>query len=324
MGANTGIEWATHTFNAWEGCVRVSEACRFCYAERRDQQYHGGSHWGPGSTRKKMSESYWRQPLKWNAKAKAEGTRPRVFCSSLADVFEDHPDLVIPRNELFELIDSTPYLNWLILTKRPENIKRLWPFGFYDDLFTWQNIWIGTTVENQEYADKRIPELLKIPAKVRFLSIEPMLGAIDLSLYADSISLVIAGGESGPNARPSHPDWFRSLRDQCQAAGVVFFFKQWGEWVPTFMCTDTEAATEGLHRVRVGDIDFRSDGVITGQVSEIRQATNTRRDGLPVGITYQHHIERDERLGVEQTMRRVGKKRAGRLLDGVEWNEVPS
>lgn len=271
MAENSKIEWTTHTWNPWEGCQKVSPGCQHCYAERRDQQYHGGAHWGPNGTRKMMSESYWKQPLKWNRDAAATGERPRVFCASLADVFEDRAELEAPRRRLFKLVQATPHLDWLLLTKRPENIHRLTykaidPFDDPDCEYNiagepngldvadfgelYPNIWLGTTVENQEQADKRIPELLKIPAKVRFLSCEPLLGAVDLSHFLPKLSKdqcpprllpyynshcalhwVIAGGESGPNARPAHPDWFRSLRNQCTAAGVAFHMKQMGsEW----------------------------------------------------------------------------------------------
>lgn len=263
MGANTKIEWSHHTFNPWEGCARVSAGCRFCYAERRDQQYHEGAHWGPNSTRKMMSESYWKQPLKWNREAAQAGERRRVFCASLADVFEDRPELIEPRYRLFSLINNTPDLDWLLLTKRPENINRIFAdikihFGWPDDLSV-MNVWLGTSVENQEQADKRIPELLKVPAAVRFLSCEPLLEPVDLvnltrkmkvgehcynALACDvdpedddefegrCINWVIVGGESGPNFRPFDLDWARSLQQQCEAAGVAFHFKQHGGRTP--------------------------------------------------------------------------------------------
>lgn len=296
MGENSKIEWCLHTFNAWEGCEKVSPGCANCYAERRDKQYHGGEHWGASGTRKMMSEVYWKKPVKWNREAEcncgAAGcggqecdfcaggcVRPRVFCSSLADVFENRPELLEPRRRLFDLINDTPNLDWLLLTKRPENVELL-----FDDArrhFNWDedmsvmNIWLGTSVENQKEL-WRIDELRKIPATIRFLSIEPLLedlGKVDLT----GIHLVIVGGESGPNARPMHPDWVRSLRDQCQAAGVPFFLKQWGEWEEeTF--SDEHAAIPDSRTFAFGD-----------------------------GVT----------------MVRTGKKAAGRLLDGKTWNELP-
>lgn len=258
--AQTTIEWTSgrradgsavpgFTFNPWEGCEKISPACANCYAAERDRRFHGGNHWGPNSSRLVHGDSYWRQPLKWNRDAAAAGERRRVFCASLADVFEDRPELIEPRRRLFKLIQATPNLDWLLLTKRPENIysltyKAIDPADDPDCDFNiagepngleivsfgelYPNIWLGTTVENQEQADKRIPELLKIPARVRFLSCEPLLSAVDLGFALARIHWVIAGGESGPNARPMQIKWARSLRDQCQAAGVAFHFKQWG------------------------------------------------------------------------------------------------
>lgn len=339
MAENTKIEWADHTFNPWVGCEKISPACKNCYAESWAKRT-GQSKLRHGE-RRRTSAANWELPLKWNKEAEGASERPRVFCASLADVFEDHPAIDPQwRDDLFAMIDRTPNLDWLLLTKRPENISRLWPWGFYGDQFSWQNAWIGTTAENQEQANKRIPELLEIPAKVRFLSCEPLLGDVSLTdlflsegrgltreLNAltghDRINWVIAGGESGPNARPSHVDWFRNLRDQCEEANVPFFFKQNGEWVPTYVSSDTEVA-EGEFRVAAGDIDLRSDGTTTGAITEVRFPTkNTRRDGRPLGVKYEHYVEHDDRLGAEQSMRRVGKKAAGRILDGREWNELP-
>lgn len=238
MAENSKIEWTTHTFNPWRGCTKISDGCKNCYAEalsRRNPATLGI--WGDNGTRVVASESYWKQPLKWNRDAATTGERPRVFCASLADVFEDRPDLIESRDRLFQLIDRTPYLDWLLLTKRPQNIERLWPWGWYDDQFTWPNVWLGTTAENQEQADRRIPELLKIPARVRFLSCEPLLEAVDLRAHWLNPSWsslvvkpewVIAGGESGSNARPMQAVWAQGLRDQCVAADVPFLFKQWG------------------------------------------------------------------------------------------------
>ncbi|HYF06163.1 MAG TPA: DUF5131 family protein, partial [Acetobacteraceae bacterium] len=208
-----------------------------------DHRFTGGANWGSKGTRTVTSESNWRKPLKWNRDAAAAGVRAKVFCASLADVGEDRPELRGPRARLALLIQNTPWLDWLLLTKRVEDFHRLFSEHWGDE---WpENLWAGCTVENQEYADKRIPELLRVPARVRFLSCEPLLGPVDLEGVAGhpfgceglmgcepKIHWVICGGESGPNARPMHPDWARSLRDQCEAAGVAFFIKQWGEWLP--------------------------------------------------------------------------------------------
>ncbi len=258
MGVNSKIEWTDHTFNPWVGCSKISPACAHCYAEAWAKR-SGLVKWGDSAERRRTSASNWRQPLKWNKEAKQVGERRRVFCASLADVFEDHSTIKSGwRADLGRLILDTPNLDWLLLTKRPENVMRLAPdFWVYISGVIGElpkNVWIGTTVENQEYADRRIPELLKIPAHIRFLSVEPLLGPIDLDsanpdpdyfrrsylefnqrvsdgkfnqATYNRIDWVIVGGESGPRPRTMLPSWARSLRDQCQAAHVPFFFKQW-------------------------------------------------------------------------------------------------
>jgi protein gp37 len=322
MGANSKISWTHHTFNPWRGCTKVSEGCKHCYAEtlsKRNPKVLGV--WGPQGTRVMASEAMWREPLKWNEEARAAGERRRVFCASLADVFEGaetctpeaYRVIVAARERLFLLAHKTNWLDWLFLTKRPENIPDALAaikHPYYPHLDFWflqqenprPNWWFGTSVENQAAADKRIPELLKVPAKVRFLSCEPLLGPVELCNVTGwqesvkwwgkeilggekGIHWVIAGGESGPNARPMHPDWARSLRDQCQSAGVAFHFKQWGEWLP---------------------------------YSEIEKD--------PLGITYP--LRNETRVvgvgkGSDDELWRVGKAAAGRLLDGQTWDEVP-
>jgi len=323
---NSKIEWTDHTFNPWIGCTKVSPGCQHCYAEALMDKRYGKVKWGPTGTRSRTSDAEWRKPLTWNHhqwmecpscgwrgdavpicptcnRAHPNLARQRVFCASLADVFEDRPELEEWRDDLWELIHSTPNLDWLLLTKRPENIERLmWPkptekvpapyLAGGDYL---PNVWFGTSIENQQTADERIPRLLSIPARVRFLSIEPLLGPVDLGEYlpveyyvspdklanwaddgsrwANGVDWVIVGGESGPNARPMHPDWVRSIQDQCQSTGVPFHFKQWGEWVA------------GDH---------------------------------PAHGTHWQYIDKEK-----MAMKRVGKKAAGRLLDGREWNEFP-
>lgn len=307
MAANSKIEWTDHTFNPWEGCTKVSPGCAHCYAETRNQRFAGGANWGKGAPRRRTSVANWRQPLKWNRDAAGLGKetlecpsceapwkececgfaqRPtRVFCASLADWLDDEVPIEWLA-DLLALIRCTPNLDWLLLTKRPQNwgdrLHAAFRVGFDGDewLSQWldgtppANVWLGTTVEDQQRADERIPQLLQIPARVRFLSCEPLLGPLDLDFghpkwrtaesYHAYIHWVICGGESGPKARPMHPDWARSLRDQCQAAGVPYFFKQWGEWAWAFSS-----------------------------------------DGRP-------------------SMSLVGKKAAGALLDGREWSEFPT
>ena len=228
MGENSDIQWTDHTFNPWEGCQRVSPGCEHCYAETRNARFHpradgGPSHWGPRADRLMRSPAYWKQPEKWNREAKRDGGRRRVFCASLSDVFEDRPELVSPRARLFRLIEECDALDWLLLTKRPENMLRLaavwcgkWP----------ANVWAGTTVEDQRRADERIPELLRVPAVVRFLSCEPLLEAVDVS--NSGIDWIIVGGESGRGARDFHLDWADDIVKQCRGIGAAPFVKQMG------------------------------------------------------------------------------------------------
>lgn len=257
---NSKIEWTTHTFNPWVGCTKVSPGCLNCYAEADMDHRRGFARWGKGNPRRKTSQTNWKEPLKWNEKAKGLKERPRVFCASLADVF----DIEVPvewRHELANLISRTPHLDWMILTKRPENFKPWVNFGLFS------NVWLGVSVEDQKRADERIPILQSSPALVRFLSVEPLLERIDISKYlphwacqtchsrvcsheldlenqlctpgcrskwavehghntTGKIDLVIVGGESGSKKRPFEADWARELKAQCQAVGVPFFMKQ--------------------------------------------------------------------------------------------------
>ncbi len=253
--AETTIQWAHYTFNPWVGCQRVSPGCENCYAEAYDKRVGGVPkrqrtdpsvaelRWGPKAPRVRTSESYWKQPLKWNREAEAAGERRRVFCASLADVFEDRDELIPWRRELFELIDATPGLDWLLLTKRPENIMGMLPWGWVNAMLHGlvpPNVWFGTTVEDQRRANERIPQLLSVPAAVRFLSCEPLLEPVDLSFWLDedengfswrtgnAIQWVIIGGESGNGARPFHTEWARALIAQCREGDVAPFVKQLG------------------------------------------------------------------------------------------------
>ena len=252
MAENSNIEWTHHTFNPWIGCTKVGPGCDHCYAESWDARglQQRETRWGPHAARTRTSAANWRKPLAWDRAAAAAGERHRVFCASLADVFDNHVSILPEwREDLWRLIEATPNLDWMLLTKRPGNIDRMlppdWGAGY-------PNVWLGCTVVNQAEADRDIEKLRAVPAVVRFLSMEPLLGPVDLGdfLYpigigakrfgADrldgggiapeailpALDLVIVGGESGPGARPMHPDWARSLRDQCNAAGVAFFVKQ--------------------------------------------------------------------------------------------------
>lgn len=305
MAENSNIEWTDHTFNPWIGCTAISSACDNCYAEVWDARFkpEGNRRWGPHAPRTRTSSRNWNAPLRWDRdaeeaaeKAAARGEafqRPRVFCASLADVFDNHRSIQQEwRDDLWALIEATPHLDWLLLTKRPQNIEKFapWRWGQWPD-----NVWIGTTVENQDEADRRIWSLIQNPAKVRFLSCEPLLGPVDLTrvkyphgtsydalrgyipeegVFVLQLDWIIAGGESGANARPMHPDWVRGLRDQCAEAKVPFHFKQWGEF---------EADEIGPEDARSGD--------------------------YPPG-----HV----------IFNRVGKKAAGRKLGGRTWDETPT
>lgn len=448
MAENTKIEWAHHTFNPWIGCTKVSPACDHCYAEADFSHRRKVVQWGAGQPRKHTAPSTWAQPLRWNAEAERLGVRYRVFCASLADVFDNEVP-VSWRRDLFDLIADTPHLDWLLLTKRIGNARTMYADAYLDSARPWPaNVWIGASITSQAEADRDITKLLAVPASKRFLSMEPLLGPVDLTRWlrvspqigknlnslvplddqvgqhgfkqSDCITLpgnlphsdrlpampfdalvvppdesangvlqpfhdggmrvvdgksrticaagsatpveiplsikkagkvgdganvvwdgdslimegrsgpsgeslarnlplnagpagaeprsnrgnglagfvragdggapfssllhwVIVGGESGPNARPMHPDWARSLRDQCQAADVPFFFKQWGEWMPyDFLDPAARAATQAKDWQRAHGSDF------------------------------------------DRGLVRVGKKAAGRLLDGREWNEVPA
>jgi protein gp37 len=323
---NSKIEWCDHTFNPWRGCTKVSTGCANCYAETLASRFPDTlGVWGDNGTRVIASEAQWKEPIKWNKQAQNAGVRKRVFCASMADVFEDRPELEQPRDRLFDLISATPNLDWLILTKRSGNIEKmtnpnpteLVPIPCLGGGDYLPNIIWGTSVENQEQADKRIPELLKIPGR-RFLSCEPLLGAVDLLRFCNlqstvdsrglpvlkhvgCVDWVIVGGESGLGARPMHPDWVRSLRNQCKHAGVPFFFKQWGEYCPGYF--------ENPQSKQFSPPGTFSEWII-----------NSSSERKEVGKK-SFHAELSN--GSFLVMEKVGKKNAGRMLDGREWNEFP-
>lgn len=224
MGEKSKIEWTDHTFNPWWGCEKVSPACDRCYAEATANRW-GHKLWGKDAGRRMMSDSYWKKPLTWNRDAEENGVRDLVFCASMADVFEDRPDLDAPRARLWRLIAETRKLAWLLLTKRPENIKHMIPWRGPSPY----NVWIGATAENQRRYHARAAHLAQSPARFSFLSMEPLLEPIDLRpevLDYGRINWIIVGGETGPGAREMNPDWARSIRDQCEEYGVAFFMKQ--------------------------------------------------------------------------------------------------
>ena len=301
---NSKIEWCHHTFNPWKGCMKVSPACDNCYAENWANRFKQVQWGGP-----RIRTRDWSEPYRFDKEARESGERIRVFSGSLCDIFDNK----VPeqwRNDLFRVIADTPHLDWLLLTKRIGNARSMMHAALENNgLPPLANIWLGATVCNQTEADRDIYKLQTTPAQKRFLSIEPLLGPIDLSPYLKTrqeegrtypgIDWVIVGGESGLKARPMHPDWARSLRDQCKAAGVPFFFKQWGECVPyewhaqpPFLYSQNGDLFDAHHLP-----DFESDDPKYGWISD-----NTNM----------------------MFYRRVGKKKAGSLLDGIEYKEVPA
>jgi protein gp37 len=217
MGELSKIEWCDHTFNPWIGCQKVSPGCDHCYAEAMMDHRYGKVQWGPHGERKRTSEANWRKPRQWAKKANG---RQKVFCASLADWLDNR----VPeqwREDLAVEIDETPGLDWLLLTKRIENWRKLAPW--HDDDIP-PNVWIGVTAEDQEHYDKRWAVLRQIPARVRFISYEPAIGPLRLN---NSIpDWIICGGESGPGAREMDPQWARDLRNDCARGSVPFFMKQ--------------------------------------------------------------------------------------------------
>ena len=275
MGKETGIAWTDHTFSPWWGCVKVSPACTNCYAETFAKRL-GFKVWGPESVRRKFGDKHWNEPLRWNAAAERDSVRRRVFCSSMADVFEDHPDIGIERLRLFALIEATPSLDWQLLTKRPENLSTMLPLAWLTE--PRKNVWLGTTVENQEYAEQRLPDLLSVDAAVHFVSYEPALGYVDFRPWLDhecgtpphsrcpnQIDWIIAGGESGPRHRPPVPAWFQSVRDQCKASRTRFFFKQHGGARPT----DGGDLLDGVRHKQFPETPYDVDGRLINVLASI-------------------------------------------------------
>ena len=328
MSDNSKIEWTDHTFNPWEGCQKVAPECDNCYAETRNNRFHGGVNWGPKAPRRRTSAQNWNKPRKWNRNAEAffaeHGRRQRVFCASLADVFDNAVDPAW-RADLFDLIRECDGLDWLLLTKRPQNIAKMLPEDWGDG---WPHVWLGTSAGTQKTADQNIPPLLAVPAAVRFVSAEPLLGPVnlevistdDIGIYALSgvqsdgsgpsgfsigakLDWVICGGESGPQARPMHPEWARHLRDQCQAASTAFFFKQWGEYAD-----HTSEHASYLPCRATSALVITPQGHIIG--------------GGAKG--YGGAVDADWQERGAAWMCRVGKVAAGRILDGQTWDQVPT
>ncbi|MDD9738469.1 phage Gp37/Gp68 family protein [Marinovum sp. SP66] len=349
MADTTKIEWTDATWNPITGCTLVDDGCRNCYAAELAATRLKTHPSRAGLARKnaagvakftgevRFNEQWLTQPLGWK--------KPRmVFVCAHGDLFhESVPNEWI--DQVFAVMALSPRHTFQVLTKRPDRAREYllrlssWRLSFYiaaaaRDLdkalvMEWldnhcpplPNVWLGTSVSDQASADARIPELLATPAAVRFLSAEPLLGPICLTpiqpdppspyfaydalrgrevtigkLSGPTIDWIIVGGESGRNARPMHPDWARSLRDQCKHASVAFFFKQWGSWATVY---DRDAE----------DPDWR----------RCDQVTRETPKGRWLNLEGGHGFHGDRVVRVSQ----VGKKAAGRLLDGREWSEVP-
>lgn len=346
MADKTGIAWTRAadgtkgaTWNPVVGCSKISAGCANCYAETVDKRF--AAQWGReympwtaanAAHNVRLHADRLEQPLRW--------ARPRkIFVNSMSDLFHEQvPDEFIRR--VFAVMGEAHWHTFQILTKRPERMKKLlnsfltekdfatWTGGT-EPPFPWPNIWLGVSVENQQAADERIPLLLQTPAAVRFLSMEPLLGAVDISSFLphelfvcqkcgeetdggdldhtgfhancggeldpngqtdDGVNFVIVGGESGLNARPMHPQWVRTIRDQCVAADTPYFFKQWGEWFPR------------------DEWEHNPELILPDDDVAYTESAHTHVFEGPDGIYPVH---------------RVGKKKAGRLLDGRTWDEMP-
>jgi protein gp37 len=288
MGENSGIAWTEHTFNPWWGCTKVDAACENCYAEQVAARFQIG--WGPKAEPRFFGLHHWNDPIRWNSAAEATGKRARVFSGSMCDIFEirdaplgarmDHARIV-----LFGTIENTPALDWLLLTKRPENLRSLLPFRWQRQPLT--NVWLGITAVTQQQLEERAALLGKIPAKLRFLSLEPLIQDVDVSraIKQYGIGWVIVGGESGPHARPFNTEWARSIVRQCRAAGVPCFVKQLGANCHTrnddnFTCEDEPDFPAWPHHLTAED-----------RIDDVNAAN--RYQGAPVRIRFRERAGAD-------------------------------
>lgn len=306
MGERSKIEWTDATFNPWVGCSKVSQACTHCYAESWARRTGKPDLWR--GERRRTTPSNWRQPLKWDAQARADGVPRRVFCASLADVFEDHPSLPPWRADLWDLISETPSLRWLLLTKRPENILRMIPDHWRSGLPS--SVWVGTTVEDQARANERIPELIRVPAEVRFLSCEPLLGSLDLTRWAPGGIARWVCSECGSFfANPG-----RTICPVVGCSGV-------GTWEP-----NPEWRRPGGQPISWVISGGESGG--GARPTKIAWFRGLRDQCAAAGIPYLHkqngeHLSEGLDSGGFEVHTRVGKARAGRLLDGRTHDGLP-
>lgn len=276
MAENSSIEWTDHTFNPWLGCTKISPGCDRCYAEAWSKR-SGLVQWGK-NPRRRTSEAYWRQPLRWQREAASfahtRGRRQRVFCASLADVFDNKADAAW-RTELFGLIRCTPDLDWLLLTKRPSNIPRMLP----DDWGArgYSNVWLGFTAEDQKRFDERKQFIAEVPAALWFVSYEPAIGPLRLGERDPRPDWLISGGESGAGARPMNPQWARDVIADCRRLGISPFHKQWGNWTSNPLVAEDAVP---IADAKARDPHGKGGGLLDGQI--VREFPTTNYAGAAV------------------------------------------
>jgi len=338
MAENTKIEWCDSTFNPVVGCQKVSAACDFCYAEAQDKRF-GGNHWGPNAARRRTTPQNWNKPRKWHREAdkffSEHGRRRRVFCASMADVFDNKWEDEW-RADLWGLIRECSSIDWLLLTKRPQNIPGMIP-EFWDDIKG--HIWLGRTVENAENLNKAKGHeiFMHVDAAVHFLSCEPLLSGLDLEhidlgngrllngltgvedaaggnqvIWRNKIGWVITGGESGlrKNARYCNPDHVRRLQAQCARNETPFLFKQWGNWVPW------QPADAPFFQSQNGQY---VDGHVAPWLDKDGEALY-EMDGTNWQVDYGDLADESDTLTLYQY---TNKATAGRELDGITYTEFP-
>lgn len=316
VGETTKIEWADHSWSPWFGCTRVSEECRHCYAEADNARFkRNGGTWGPGAPR--IAAKDWKKPLTWNRAAMKASERQSVF-PLLCDPFDDEVPLPLFAR-FMDLIQRTLWLDWLLLTKRPENVLprlRSIELPSYDggtwkseDFSVWHNVRLGVSVGDQKTADKRRED--SRAAGVQFVSYEPALGPVDWAGW-EFVKQIISGGESGPGARPSHPDWHRATRDFCLMNRIAYFFKQWGTWAPLPPFRYSPAFGSGNREYNIALRAYAKQHGATILLDDRPEGWDATmlRDGCAI-------------TDGEIAIGRVGKKAAGRLLDGREWSQFP-